>query len=445
MQVLACSGVPTQLLLIQVLALVGVRPFVEGETLNATWVFLLSLADTMLLLVLIGALLVANGESIRDVFLGPRLARTEVPLGLLSVVPVLLIAAAVLLISQYLAPWLHNVPDNPLAGLLQSPRDRWLFAIVALVAGGVREEVQRAFLLTPIRAAPGWRARGLGRDQRRLRPRPPAAGLRRGARHRHARVHLGRDVPVAPEFGGADREPRRIQRRWRSRAYPVVDGQWSLDPSADGQAGRRALAPARLPRLAARRHHPHLRVRRESSTSPTCDRSGSIATSRSRTSTGISTSRASRARRTFTRPSSSARPKPGGASTSRRSGCAHPVGAVLRGRRAGGADRQPAEAPARSRRLLAALRRGGRLRDPPSTDCWPLLLSARAVQAAVGALAQARPACRRRRRCSSGSARRCCFYMYVAPPMSHATSAFAVALFVLTSGSACATTGRSAG
>jgi hypothetical protein len=56
-QVLACSGVPTQLLLIQVLALLGVRPFVEGEALNATWVFLLSLADTMLLLVLIGALL----------------------------------------------------------------------------------------------------------------------------------------------------------------------------------------------------------------------------------------------------------------------------------------------------------------------------------------------------------------------------------------------------
>ena len=147
-QVLACSGVPTQLLLVQLLALAGVRPFIEGETLNVTWVFLLSLADTVLLLTLIGGLLVANGESIRDVFLGTRLARTEVPLGLVSVVPVLLIAAAVLVTSQYVAPWLHNVPDNPLAGLLQSPRDRWLFAIVALVAGGFREEVQRAFLLT---------------------------------------------------------------------------------------------------------------------------------------------------------------------------------------------------------------------------------------------------------------------------------------------------------
>jgi uncharacterized protein len=147
-QVVACSGIPTQLLLVQVLGAFGVRPFVEGDTLNATWVFMVSLADTVLLLALIATLLVANGESIRDVFLGPRRARTEVPLGLVSVVPVLLIAAAVLLASQYVAPWLHNVADNPLAGLLQSPRDRWLFAIVALVAGGVREEVQRAFLLT---------------------------------------------------------------------------------------------------------------------------------------------------------------------------------------------------------------------------------------------------------------------------------------------------------
>lgn len=147
-QVLACSGIPTQLLLVQVLALFGVRPHAEGETLNVTWVFLISLADTMVLLTLIGALLVANGESIRGLFLGVRPVSTEIALGLVSVVPVLLMAAAVLLTAQYVAPWLHNVPENPLAGLLDSPRDRWLFAIVALVAGGVREEVQRAFLLT---------------------------------------------------------------------------------------------------------------------------------------------------------------------------------------------------------------------------------------------------------------------------------------------------------
>ena len=111
-QVLACSGIPTQLLLVQLLAAFGVHPFVDGDALNATWVFLVSLADTVLLLALICALLIANGESIRDVFLGSRSARTEVPLGLVSVVPVLLIAAAVLMASQYIAPWLHNVANG---------------------------------------------------------------------------------------------------------------------------------------------------------------------------------------------------------------------------------------------------------------------------------------------------------------------------------------------
>ena len=147
-QVLACSGIPTQLLLVQVLGLAGIRPFTEGDTLNLTWVFLLSLADTVLLGTLICVLLAAGGESIRGVFLGPRPALQEVPVGLLSVLPVLVIAAGVLLTVRAVAPWLHNVPVNPLGALMQSPRDIWLFAIVALVAGGIREELQRAFLLT---------------------------------------------------------------------------------------------------------------------------------------------------------------------------------------------------------------------------------------------------------------------------------------------------------
>lgn len=147
-QVVACSGVPTQLLLVQILAVFGVRPFLEGETLNVSWVVLLALADTLLLIGLIVLLLKANGESVRGLLLGRRRAGTEIPLGLASVVPVLVLAAAVLLAARAVAPWLHNVPDNPLAALLQSPRDAWLFVIVALVAGGLREEVQRAFLLT---------------------------------------------------------------------------------------------------------------------------------------------------------------------------------------------------------------------------------------------------------------------------------------------------------
>jgi hypothetical protein len=45
------------------------------------------------------------------------------------------------------APWLHNVPQNPLEQMASVPGQAALFALVAIVAGGVREELQRAFLL----------------------------------------------------------------------------------------------------------------------------------------------------------------------------------------------------------------------------------------------------------------------------------------------------------
>jgi len=59
----------------------------------------------------------------------------------------LVAGAATILPIQRFAPSLHTVPDNPLQDLLQRPRDAWLFALVVFVAGGLREEIQRAFLL----------------------------------------------------------------------------------------------------------------------------------------------------------------------------------------------------------------------------------------------------------------------------------------------------------
>ena len=45
------------------------------------------------------------------------------------------------------APSLHTVEHNPMQELLRSPRNAWIFAVVVIAAGGVREEIQRAFLL----------------------------------------------------------------------------------------------------------------------------------------------------------------------------------------------------------------------------------------------------------------------------------------------------------
>ena len=45
------------------------------------------------------------------------------------------------------APSLHNVETNPLEQLAATPGQAALFSLVAILAGGVREELQRAFML----------------------------------------------------------------------------------------------------------------------------------------------------------------------------------------------------------------------------------------------------------------------------------------------------------
>ena len=59
----------------------------------------------------------------------------------------LALGIAVLLAVQALAPGLHNVARNPLQDLISRPRNAGIFAVVVVIAGGVREEIQRAFVL----------------------------------------------------------------------------------------------------------------------------------------------------------------------------------------------------------------------------------------------------------------------------------------------------------
>jgi membrane protease YdiL (CAAX protease family) len=67
----------------------------------------------------------------------------------------------VLGLLQWLAPSLHTVEQNPLRSLMETPRDAALFAIVVVVAGGVREEIQRAFLLHRFEGWLGGRTTGV--------------------------------------------------------------------------------------------------------------------------------------------------------------------------------------------------------------------------------------------------------------------------------------------
>jgi membrane protease YdiL (CAAX protease family) len=146
-EVILCSDYPTQTALGGTFTAFGFSPYVGGR-LSVAFVVLLSLVDTILLLGLVVFFLWAHGERPRDVFLGRRPAGRETWLGIWPCTAIaLLIGAGTLALIQYYAPSLHTVEHNPLQELIRTPRDAWLFALVVVVAGGIREELQRAFLV----------------------------------------------------------------------------------------------------------------------------------------------------------------------------------------------------------------------------------------------------------------------------------------------------------
>jgi membrane protease YdiL (CAAX protease family) len=145
-EVLVCSGFPTQLSIVVVLAGFGVRPGPDGS-LSPAFVFSLSAIDTVMMLGLILVFLARSNDSPRLVFLGGGFAPRDVVAGILLVPLVLMIVIVLQLAIRVVAPLLHNVDVSPFTPLLSSPWRLAGFVVLVLVAGGVREEIQRAFLL----------------------------------------------------------------------------------------------------------------------------------------------------------------------------------------------------------------------------------------------------------------------------------------------------------
>ena len=146
-EVLLCSSVPTQIALGALLRLAGLGPLEPDGQLSLAFVLVLSVADTVLLIGLMVMLTRAHGERATDLWLGDRPVAREALLGLLLIPAVFLLVVVLLNLLRIAAPWLHNVETNPLEQLAATPGQAAVFAVVAILAGGVREELQRAFLL----------------------------------------------------------------------------------------------------------------------------------------------------------------------------------------------------------------------------------------------------------------------------------------------------------
>ena len=145
-EVILCSDYPTQFALNATFLAMGFHA--QGpDGLNFAFVMALSLGDTVFLLGLIVLFLVAHGESPSEVFFDGKRFATEARAGIPMIFIAFAIALVVLVSVRAIAPWLHTVEHNPLQDLMRTPGKALMFAGLVVVAGGIREEFQRAFLL----------------------------------------------------------------------------------------------------------------------------------------------------------------------------------------------------------------------------------------------------------------------------------------------------------
>jgi len=142
-----CSGVPTQLAVGTALRVVGVPMFNPAGGLALSFVMALSLINALLVIGLMIVLTRAQGQSLASLWLGRRPVMREVRYGALLIPVVFVLVVVLLNAMRALAPGLHNVQVNPLEQLASTPGAAAMFAVVAILAGGVLEEMQRAFLL----------------------------------------------------------------------------------------------------------------------------------------------------------------------------------------------------------------------------------------------------------------------------------------------------------
>ena len=147
LEVILCSGFPTQLLLIVLLRSFGMPIQLEAGGFNPRFVFTISLLDAVLVTGLVAMLLRAHGESVREVLLGRVRLLREALVGIALIPLVFFVVVVILAVVLTYEPQLHNVTRNPLEDMLRNRSDAIIFGFVVMIAGGVREEVQRGFIV----------------------------------------------------------------------------------------------------------------------------------------------------------------------------------------------------------------------------------------------------------------------------------------------------------
>jgi membrane protease YdiL (CAAX protease family) len=129
-------------------------------TKDVTTVALYLLLESWIAMLMLYVVMRAHGETPGDLGWRTRHWRVDSLIGA-AIVPVLFICSAA--VNYAFRTWLphYYIEQNPLTQTIRTPRDLALFSLAALFAGGIKEELQRAFILIRFRDHLGGSGIGL--------------------------------------------------------------------------------------------------------------------------------------------------------------------------------------------------------------------------------------------------------------------------------------------
>jgi len=160
LEVLAISGLVSNVLAALVLAAIFGRNVLELSGTSANFLVAYLLLDSAFTFLILWALMATHEETLAGIGLRWSHWKINVTLGLVLVPLLLIVNFVVSVVFQLFLPQ-HALKQNPLMETIQSPAQLALFVLAALVAGGVREELQRAFILRRFHRRLGGSAVGL--------------------------------------------------------------------------------------------------------------------------------------------------------------------------------------------------------------------------------------------------------------------------------------------
>lgn len=171
LQLVLCSGVPTQtvltLVLFGVVVAAGGSPCAgsleacKAGRLAPGFLAAIALGDTGMVVALMWWFLRMSGERPAAIFFGHGAIAREALIGVAVWPAALIVVGSLVSLLRFVWPALHNVTENPFDVFLTNPGTMALLAVTGIVAGGVREELQRGFMLHRFQQGLGGRMTGL--------------------------------------------------------------------------------------------------------------------------------------------------------------------------------------------------------------------------------------------------------------------------------------------